>query len=190
MPGAGIQRARPVPHLQKGGVHLQEPNRYSHHHKDRECGEAREPAEETERRRWGKESRRAAIYSREDRIDRWWAGRGVWRKGLAPSPSTSSAPPLRVLDLFPCSRTLFPILATRGRAAPCKNCSKGGAGPEEKIPSGTSASLRRPPTTCQALPRFTSFKTLNNSNPLILFCVYTRGHRGGGSEVTRLAAGR
>lgn len=39
----------------------------------------------------GKESRRAAIYSRADGTDRWWAGRGVWRKGLAPSPSTSSA---------------------------------------------------------------------------------------------------
>ena len=101
-----------------------------------------------------------------------------------------SSLPSGSLISFLARRTLFPILATRGRAAPCKNCSKGGAGPEEKIPSGTSASLGRPPTTCQALPRFTSFKALNNSNPLILFCVYTRGHRGGVSEVTRLAAGR
>lgn len=140
----------------------------------------------------GKESRRAAIYSREDGIDRWWAGRGAWRKGSTPSPSTSSAlsPWGPGPDLFPCTPHVVSHSGHQRAGASCKNLSKGGAGPEEKIPSGTSASLGRPPTTCQALPRFTSFKALNNPNPLILFCVYTRRHRGGGNEVTRLAAGR
>lgn len=62
-------------------------------------------------------------------------------------------------------------LATRGQVAPCKLAKVG----------RPSASLGRPPTTCQALPRFTSFKALNSSNLTdIVLRVYKEGR---GNEV-------
>lgn len=66
MPGAGVQRERPVPHLKDRGVHLQGPDRHSHHHKDRECGKAPECAAESllSKRRGAGEGESSHVFQR------------------------------------------------------------------------------------------------------------------------------
>lgn len=79
---------------------------------------------------------------------------------LSPLPS-----PGRVQIRVPTRRLLFSALTTRRRAATCRNPKEGRADPEERLLSGTPASLGRPPTTCHTLSRLISLKAVNNFNP-------------------------
>lgn len=182
VPGAALQKQGRGPSLEELGVHLQRPGiptvTRTENAERRQSAPPRACPGNAGEERW-----HPAVYPR---VAVWSVGRGA---GIKDSPTPSAArnsPSSGSGSQSPVTRRkLFSALATRGRGAPCRNRSKGGANPEEKILGETPASLGGPPTTCQALPRLTSFKALNNSNPLVLPCLYTRGHWGQGNEVAR-----
>lgn len=129
-----------------------------------ENAEVQESTQETkgrrEKKRW-----HPAIYPRETG---WLAGKGIGHHdpSIPPSPHPTACHQLGLgLGLVLTRLMLFCPLATRGRAVPCQNRSEGDADPEERLLSGTLASLGGLPTMCQAHPCLTSLKAVNNFRP-------------------------
>lgn len=126
-----------------------------HHHPDRECGEDQECASTNlPRKPRGARRRRAGI---QPSIPEKLCG---WPTVPAPAPT----PHRRVQVPVATRRMLFSSLTTRGRAATCRNQSESHAD-QERILSGTLASLVGPPTTCHTRPRLISLKAVNHLNP-------------------------
>lgn len=144
------------------GAHLRRTDRHSHQHQNRECEEAQEcAATNLPRKPRGARRRRAGTQSSIPvKLSPWPAEAPGTRIPLSPLPS-----PGRVQVRVPTRRLLFSALTTRRRAATCRNLSEGRADPEERLLSGTPASLGRPPTTCHTRSRLISLKAVNNFNP-------------------------
>lgn len=117
-------------------MHLQKPNRHSHRHKVRECGEVREPRNGAAPR-----ARRAGAQPYIPEKMEWLDG-GLAEALGAKVPLHHPPPPqlsplwVRVLISFLARRTLFPIPATRGRVPLAKTVAKVEQAQRKRYPVG------------------------------------------------------
>lgn len=160
---AGVQRERPVLHLEEhtseGQTFTSPPGQgmWRGHGEAWKCI-ARNLVQETEgsqeKARW-----HLAIYLREaGRL----SSRGTGHQDPSHRPSALPTP-------GPCPQgpglhppMLFSAVDTRGRAATCRNPSKGSSDPEKRMLSGTPARLGGWPTMCHTRPHLDSSKAVSN----------------------------